>query len=196
MTARPSPGSAPRTAIRRQSCASRRGPAFSGPLDVGTGPVQRSPMVANRLKRQLRFLTAIAAATLLGSSLALARAAPSPHDSSAAHAQAAGNSGSAPCFFLREWEGHWKTTPDARVMYISVSRHVYRLELAVAYPLLKSHWAVLLYRDSSSTICSPNDFRLVVSDQIGVKEQVIVRHMTRLTAAQAAALPKTLHPSN
>lgn len=152
-------------------------------------------MVAHRLKRMLCFLTAIGSVTLLGSSPVLARAADASHRSSAAPAQAAGKSGSAPCFFLREWSGHWKTSPDARAMYISVSHHVYRLELAAAYPLLKSQWAVLLYRDSSNTICSPNDFRIVVSDQIGVKEQVIVRHMTRLTAAQVAALPKTLRPS-
>lgn len=148
-------------------------------------------MVAKRHNRKLRLLTAIGAATLLGSSLALARAPAPAHGS----AQAAGHSATAPCFFLREWKGRWKMSPDARTMYISVSRHVYRLELAEAYPLLKSHWAVLLYRDSSNTICGANDFRLVVSDQIGVKEQVIVKHMTRLTAAQAAALPKSLRPS-
>lgn len=100
----------------------------------------------------------------------------------------------APCFFLRDWKGHWTTAKDARTIYISVSRRVYRLDLAAPYPLLKSPWAVLIYRDSSSTICGPADFRLVVSDQIGVKEAVIVHEVTRLTPAEVAALPKSLRP--
>jgi len=132
-------------------------------------------MTSVRPARLPRLLICALAITVLASSAGLARAA-------------------APCFFLTSWKGHWKTAPDAQVMYISVSRHVYRLDLAVAYPLLKSPWAVLRYRDSSSTICSPSDFRLVVSDQIGVKEQVIVKKMTRLTPGEVAALPKKLRP--
>jgi hypothetical protein len=131
-------------------------------------------MIAVRLGRLPRLLIcALAVAALAGPGLA--------------HA-------AAPCFFLRSWKGHWKTAADARTIYISVSRRVYRLDLAAAYPLLKSPWAVLVYRDSSSAICSPADFRLVVSNQIGVKEQVIVKGVQRLTPAEVAALPKKLRP--
>jgi hypothetical protein len=98
------------------------------------------------------------------------------------------------CFNLREWQGGWKTTPDARTIYINVSHRIYRLDLEAAYPLLQSAFSVLRYRDSSNIICDAVDFRLVVSDRIGTTEDVIVRHVTVLTAAEAAALPKTLRP--
>ncbi|MGH8227264.1 MAG: hypothetical protein ACREU3_05050 [Steroidobacteraceae bacterium] len=104
------------------------------------------------------------------------------------------HAGAAPCFFRQQWKGLWKVTPDARTMYVRVARRVYRLELATAYPLLKSPWAVVSDRDSSNTICSPIDFRLVVTDRLGAHQAVIVKHMARLTPAEAASLPKKLRP--
>ncbi len=100
----------------------------------------------------------------------------------------------APCFFRREWKGTWKTTPDSRTIYIGVAHQIYRLDLDSAYPLLKSPWAVLYNRDSSNSICSAIDFKLVLSNQLGVREAVIVRRLTRLTPAEAASLPKSLRP--
>jgi hypothetical protein len=133
------------------------------------------------------FASALAV-TLLAAAPVFAQAPPSTGN------EAAGGSGRAPCFFLRDWNHRWKTTADARTMYISVSHRVYRLDLEVAYPLLKSTWSVLHYRDSSSTICSPTDFRLTVSDRLGAHEAVIVRRMTLLTPSEAASLPKRLRP--
>jgi hypothetical protein len=98
------------------------------------------------------------------------------------------------CFNRREWRGLWTTAPDARSMYINVSHRIYHLELDAAYPLLKSPWAVLSDSDSSDVICSAVDFKLVVSDRIGASEAVVVGHVTVLTAAEAAALPKALRP--
>ncbi len=98
------------------------------------------------------------------------------------------------CFFRRDWKGRWKTAPDSRSMYIEVSRRIYRLDLDMAHPLLKSHWAVVTSRDAGNAICSPGDLRLVVSDQIGTREDLIVRQLTLLTSAEAAALPAELKP--
>ncbi|HTY49752.1 MAG TPA: hypothetical protein VMB48_08675 [Steroidobacteraceae bacterium] len=111
-----------------------------------------------------------------------------------AGAAGAADTGGAACFFRRQWRGTWKTAPDSRAIYINVSGRTYRLDLQAPYPLLGSAWARLTDRDASNTICSPDDFRLVVSDRIGVHQQVIVTRMTLLTAAQAAALPPALRP--
>ncbi|MGH8150198.1 MAG: hypothetical protein ACRETB_09545 [Steroidobacteraceae bacterium] len=134
------------------------------------------------------ILAGVLAVTLLAGAPAFAQAPPTTGN------EAAGGSGHAPCFFLRDWKRLWKATADARTIYISVSHRVYRLDLAVAYPLLKSRWAVLHYRDSSSTVCSPTDLQLVVSDRLGVHEDVIVRKLTLLTPTEAASLPKHLRP--
>lgn len=152
-------------------------------------------MAKVRPRRWPRWLTSVLAAAVLASPLGLAQASASArHLAAAVAADPAPGSGAAPCFFLKSWKGRWKTAPDSRAMYISVSHHVYRLDLAEAYPLLKSPWAVLVYRDSGSTICGPSDFRIVLSNQIGVRERIIVRKMTRLTPAEVAALPKKLRP--
>jgi hypothetical protein len=98
------------------------------------------------------------------------------------------------CFLRRDWTGTWRVTPDARTMYIHVGRSVYRLDLAEAYPLLRSPWAILHDTDSSDTICTGIDFRLSVSDRNGAWQVPIVRKMTRLTPERAAALPKSLRP--
>jgi hypothetical protein len=99
-----------------------------------------------------------------------------------------------PCFFRRDWDGGWKVTPDARTLYIRVSGAVYRLQLVKPYPLLKSPFAVLDNVDANDAICSPLDFKFSVTDRIGNWETPIVKRMTLLTAAQAAALPRKLRP--
>lgn len=115
-------------------------------------------------------------------------------DSLSGGGRAAEGPSQASCFFRQEWKGTWKTAPDSRAIYIKVARRIYRLDLDSAYPLLKSPWAVLYNRDSSDTICSAIDFKLVLSDRLGVREAVIVRRLTRLTPAEAASLPKNLRP--
>jgi hypothetical protein len=107
---------------------------------------------------------------------------------------AAARSAKAPCFFRRDWVGGWKATPDARTIYIRVSGSVYRLDLQSSYSLLKDPFSVLRNRDSAEQICGPLDFRLTVSNQVGGEQWPIVTQMTRLTPAQAAALPKRLRP--
>lgn len=127
----------------------------------------------------------MAAAMLAAASWAAAAEPASPDNAG----QAQGS-----CFIRRDWTGLWTMAPDARTMYIDVAHRTYRLDLDAPYTLLKSPWALLSNRDSSDVICSAVDFRLVVSDRIGTKQNVIVRHLTLLTAAEAAALPKDLRP--
>lgn len=99
------------------------------------------------------------------------------------------------CFFRRDWDGHWTVTPDSRTIYIRVShRWVYRLDLQAPDSLLQSSFAVLQDSGSNDSICGPLDFNLAVSDRTGVHEFPLVQRMTRLSSAEAAALPKKLRP--
>jgi hypothetical protein len=146
-------------------------------------------MLKFNLKRLTVLGAAAAVATVLLSAPPLARAADSSTD------QASANDQQNTCFNRRDWRGLWKTAPDARTMYIKVSDRIYRLDLDTAYPLLKSAWSVLSNTDGANSICTPIDFRLVVSDRIGTKQTVIVRRMSVLSPAEVAALPKDLRPS-
>jgi len=105
-------------------------------------------------------------------------------------ARAAGAS----CFLRRNWSQAWRMTPDARTMYINVAGAIYRLDLAQAYPLLRSPWAVLHDTDSSDSICTAIDLRLSVTDRLGNWQALIVKRMTLLTPEEAAVLPKSLRP--
>jgi hypothetical protein len=111
-----------------------------------------------------------------------------------AESRTAATSQPTPCFLRRNWTGTWKVTPDARTMYINVSGSIYRLDLAAAYPLLKSPWAVLRNVEANDAICRAIDFRFSVTDRIGNSATPIVKKLTLLSAAQAAALPKSLRP--
>ncbi len=144
-------------------------------------------MSAPKGKLRLSIPAKMAVPVLIGASV-LAGAALSDEDQTARH------TASAPCFLRREWTGGWRVTPDSRTIYINVAGSIYRLDLTQAYPLLKSPWAVLHNTDASDSICSAIDFRLSVSDQVGNWQTPIVKKMTRLSAAQAAALPQRLQP--
>ncbi len=132
---------------------------------------------------------AVVVSVLAAGSVAFARA---PVSTTEQTGESPGRTG---CFFLRQWNGLWTVSPDSRTMYIRAAGRVYRLDLIAPYPLLKSTWALVSYRDSSNTICAPLDLRLVVTDQLGFFERVIVKKLTLLTPAEAAALPKSLQPS-
>ncbi len=129
----------------------------------------------------------------LASSLAAAPFA-YPADAAAHQGQASAGASSAQCFFRRDWDGGWKATPDARTIYIRVSGTVYRLDLQGSYSVLRDPFAILTNKDSADSICTPLDFRLMVSNQAGIEQWPIVKSMTRLTPEEAAALPKKLRP--
>ncbi|HTX24520.1 MAG TPA: hypothetical protein VMD03_07685 [Steroidobacteraceae bacterium] len=132
----------------------------------------------------------------LGILVALVVTGPSARASAPVSAASRNDSPAQPstCFLRRNWTGAWKVTPDSRTIYINVAGSVYRLDLDQAYPLLKSPWAVLHNTDASTAICTAIDFRLAVSDRTGNWQTPIVRKLTRLSAAQAAALPRNLRP--
>ncbi len=166
---------------------SRTGPRRSNGAAADTGVIIAS-------LRRLVSAVAPVTAPALALFLALAQSSPAWAEGSVSAGGGGAEEGGASCFFRQDWYGTWKTSPDSRSIYISASRQIYRLDLDTAYPLLQSRWAVLIDRDASNTICSAIDFRLVVIDRIGTNEPVIVRRLTRLTDAEAAALPKSLRP--
>lgn len=145
-------------------------------------------------KMQRRFRLGIGAVALILGGLCAAPVSTVFAEASAPTGAQSSAHTRAPCFFRREWKGRWKITPDARTMYIRVSSSIYRLDLQASYPLLKDPWAVLVNKDSADTICGPLDFRLTVSNQAGVEQWPLVKRMTRLSPAEAAALPKKLRP--
>jgi hypothetical protein len=80
-------------------------------------------------------------------------------------------------------------------MYISFSHDVYRLDFDVAVPLVGSRGAMLMVRPSCISIrCRAADFILTVANQVGVREQVIVKKVTSLTPTEVASLPNSLRP--
>ncbi len=100
------------------------------------------------------------------------------------------------CFFIRNFEG-WKA-PDAKTIYIRVDPHdYYRLDLSASCPALlwpDSH-LITKWRGSSS-VCSPLDWDLKVAQSPpgGMVEPCIVKAMTKLTPAEADAIPKKFKP--
>lgn len=138
---------------------------------------------------------AVLVTAALYAAIALIRAPVMADTPGAEHLIATANQASkAPCFLRQEWRGGWKSTPDARTIYIRVSGSIYRLDLQSSYSLLKDPFAVLNNKDAANTICTPLDFRLTVSNRAGIEQWPIVKSMTRLTPAEVAALPQKLRP--
>ena len=99
------------------------------------------------------------------------------------------------CFLSRDWEG-WKSTKDAKAMYIRVqSRKIYRLDFA--YACDEANWPdahLVTIMRGSDWICSPMDIDLKISDGHGFTSPCMVRKITPLTSEEAAALPKSERP--
>jgi hypothetical protein len=101
----------------------------------------------------------------------------------------------APCFLRSDWaDGSWRATPDGRTIFIRVARSVYRFELQSSYSLLNDPFAILTDRNSTNEICSPLDLNLSVYNRAGAVQSPLVKKITRLTPAEAAALPKKQRP--
>lgn len=127
------------------------------------------------------YVAAVSAAILAASSLggAQAQAAKTPPRES---------------FHSSAWKG-WKATPDARTLYIRVERdRLYRLDLDAACPALKSPGAVLITKLTGPWICDPLDLQMKVSEGRGFVTPCTVRKISRLSGAEARALPKGLQP--
>ncbi|MBS0411062.1 MAG: hypothetical protein JSR86_14180 [Proteobacteria bacterium] len=112
--------------------------------------------------------------------------------------EAANPEGSKPpaasCFFSRDWQG-WKATPDDKAIYIRVGRtKVYRLDLSSPCPSLHDPGSHLITKfHGSGSVCTALDIDLKVSDG-HIATACIVRQLSELSPAEAAALPKNLQP--
>jgi hypothetical protein len=113
---------------------------------------------------------------------------------SSVSADAAG-SRPAQCFNTRDWNG-WTISPDAKSMYIRTGvRSIYRLDFVNKCRAAQSIGVHLVTRiRGSSSVCSPLDLDLKVSDGRGFATSCIVSNITPLSTEEAAALPKGLKP--
>jgi len=121
--------------------------------------------------------------TLVGGALALASLG-----LSAASAAAEPNP---PCFFITQWQG-WKAA-GPNVIYLRVNlRDIYRADLSAGSQELTwpGSYHLISKVEGSSSICSPLDLQLAVSDGHGYYQPLIVSALHKLTPEQIAALPR------
>jgi hypothetical protein len=114
-----------------------------------------------------------------------------------AAADPAGSSGAngTQCFFIRNFD-NWKAT-DAKTIYIRVNlNQYYRLDLGSQCPALLWPDARLITKwRGSDSVCSALDWDLKVSNGIhGFAQPCIVKTMTKLDPAAAAAIPPKFKP--
>lgn len=101
----------------------------------------------------------------------------------------------ATCFRSSEFQ-NWKAA-DAKTIYIRVGMHrYYRLDLAAPCYSIRTPGAFLVTKiRGSNTICSAIDWDLhVATSWHDIPQACIVKKMTELTPAEAAALPKKIKP--
>ena len=99
-----------------------------------------------------------------------------------------------PCFFVNKWEG-WKAPNDHTIYLGVVGQGVYQADLALGSSLLRDPDAHLVnVTQGQDSVCTAIDLRLAVTVPNGIREILIVRHLTRLTPDQAAAIPRKLRP--
>ena len=126
----------------------------------------------------------LGAATIAGS-LALTLASAGPAAADAQH----------PCFFISQW-GNWHATND-HTIYIRVNLNdIYRLDLSAGAQQLTwpgTYHLTNVVRGSSS-ICTPLDFQLSLTDGHGWRQGLIVSNVTKLTPEQIEALPPKDRP--
>jgi hypothetical protein len=98
------------------------------------------------------------------------------------------------CFFITQWRG-W-SSPERDVLYLKVNMHdIYRVDLTPGGPYLKTPGDFLVSNvRGSANICSALDLDLAISDNHGFKTPLIARKLTKLTQAEAAAIPPKYRP--
>jgi hypothetical protein len=99
------------------------------------------------------------------------------------------------CFFVTQWRGWSAPSPD--VLYLGVNLHdIYRVQLKVGSPQLKAPDVHLVsIARGGDTICDALDLNLSVSSgRNGFRETLIATSITKLTAAEVAAVPPRLRP--
>ncbi len=132
----------------------------------------------------MRTMLVLASAGALVAASAPATSQPIPAYSPMAH-----------CFFSNELD-NWKA-PDPKTVYVRVSMNRYfRLDLSGSCHALMEPGAFLITKiHGPDTICGPLDWDLhVAASWRDIPEACIVKQMTELTPAEAAALPKKMKP--
>lgn len=100
-----------------------------------------------------------------------------------------------PCFHISQWQG-WKAL-DRNTLYLGVNGHaVYQVDLTVSPPdLMYPNVQLISEAQGSSAICTALDLQLAVVNATGVRQPVIARKLTKLTAEEVAAIPKKYRPN-
>ena len=98
------------------------------------------------------------------------------------------------CFWVNQWQGWSAPAPD--VLYLKINQHeIFRIGLSGKSYMLQAPGMHLVSKvEGSSSICSPLDLDLQISDGHGFREPLIARTMTRLTPEEVAALPAKDRP--
>lgn len=96
------------------------------------------------------------------------------------------------CFLTRDVNG-WSAADD-KTVYIRVGvKDIYRLDLFGTCPDINWNWSIALESHGSSWICSPLDATIIAKSPIG-PQRCPVSKVTKLSPAEAAALPKKHRP--
>ncbi len=99
------------------------------------------------------------------------------------------------CFRVSDWNG-WTVTRDARSMYVRVGmRSLYRIDFVDSCRVAQDPGVHIVTRvRGSGLVCSAIDLDLKFAVHRGFATACLVDKITPLSAAEAAALPKTLRP--
>jgi hypothetical protein len=97
------------------------------------------------------------------------------------------------CFYVTQWRG-WKA-PSPDVLYLGVNgRDVYKVELAAGPAMPWSGVELISKTRGSGSVCTALDLDLSVTDGHGYREALIAKSITKLTPAEAAAIPPRFRP--
>ncbi|HYE44829.1 MAG TPA: DUF6491 family protein [Caulobacter sp.] len=97
------------------------------------------------------------------------------------------------CFFNRQVH-NYTTADDDRTLYVRAGKNTYRMETFGRCIDLSSALNIGLDSHPSSSICSAQDVTIVVGSSSMGPQRCAVRTLTKLTAAEVAALPKGDRP--
>jgi hypothetical protein len=144
------------------------------------------------MTRHFLIIGGLATAVVIAAAVIAPRAA---HGASPTRSVAQNHLPGGQCFRsadVRSW-----TAPDPRTLYLRVLvNHYYRVDLARECPPLRWHDAMLVTGTTGSPwVCSPLDWSVSASSWPGdIPQTCFVQNITRLTADEAAALPKGAKP--
>jgi hypothetical protein len=93
------------------------------------------------------------------------------------------------CFSTREWKG-W-SAPEPDMLYLRVgTKDIYRVGLREGSPRIDKMGTFIVSEvRGSSQICTPLDLDLTLQDHTGFRGALIATSLTKLTSAEAAAIP-------